>query len=285
MRICVLHIGTHKTGTTSIQTFLTSNELALGRQGIYVPQAGRPRRLFGSDEIGHHNVAWELNGDPRFEPAAGTLADVVDEVAACRQNAVVVSSEDFEYLHAKPEALERIASAFKAVGFVVLPLVYLRAQTRYAISLYYELLRHGLTVSPENFIADIRQHGEFRFRDRWVFQFRYSVLLDAFAAVFDRSHVIARPYAEGKPKSYLLRDFLSVFKRFDVPLDFGKLRLPSRLNRSLPPRNYKAPDLAEVFQDDNAWIERTYDFGQISMRQPATNHIGAIAHFFRRALP
>lgn len=282
MRVCVLHLGTHKTGTTSIQTFLTSNGLALDRQGIYVPQAGRPRRLFGSEEIGHHNVAWELNGDQRFDPRAGTLTDLIDEVASCHHNAVVVSSEDFEYLHARPEALARFAAAFEAAGFSVFPLVYLRAQPRYAISLYHELLKHGLNASPESFVADLRQHGEFRFRNSWIFQFKYSRLLDALAAVFDRSRVIARPYVEGKPNSYLLHDVLSVFQRFGAPLDIGKLRLPSRLNRSSLPNNYEVPDLADLFEADNERVERTYGCGSIDVWQPAATSTGVIAQFFRQ---
>ena len=114
--MCVLHAGTHKTGTTSIQALLTQNAEILADEGIYVPRAGRARRFLGSDYVGHHNIAWELNGDARFDRGEGTLADLLVETAAVSQRVVVITSEDFEYLHANPQALRKLALAFDARG-------------------------------------------------------------------------------------------------------------------------------------------------------------------------
>ena len=68
-RTAFVHVGTHKTGTTSLQSMLAANAKILRAAGVLVPLAGRVER--GS--AGHHNVAWELLRDQRFDPRHGTL--------------------------------------------------------------------------------------------------------------------------------------------------------------------------------------------------------------------
>ena len=52
-RIIWLHIGVHKTGTTSIQTALARHRDLLRTHGVYVPKAGTVDRCSG-----HHAIAW-----------------------------------------------------------------------------------------------------------------------------------------------------------------------------------------------------------------------------------
>src|SRR5438309_2230327 len=92
MRVHV-HIGSHKTGTKSIQAFLRSHAGALAAAGIHVPQAGTIL-----PQSGHHNIGWGLRGDTRFNPAWGSLDDLVAELASVRADAAVISCEDLEYL-------------------------------------------------------------------------------------------------------------------------------------------------------------------------------------------
>ena len=83
-----VHCGLHKTGTTAIQTAFAEHRDRLRAHGVLYPSRG-------SHQVGHHNLAWELTGDRRFDPAALTLARVVREIAAFGGD-VVLSSEDFE---------------------------------------------------------------------------------------------------------------------------------------------------------------------------------------------
>src|SRR5579872_2086723 len=137
-RICFLHIGTHKTGSTSLQALLTSNEQFLERNGILVPRTGRA--WTGS---GHHNLAWEWNGDERFNPALGSWRNLLREIRSHDPPSFCLSSEDFEYLHRKPDALCRIRRDLNSIGYRVAIVVYLRPQADYAESLYAELVKHG----------------------------------------------------------------------------------------------------------------------------------------------
>lgn len=181
-RTVVLHVGTHKTGTTSLQTMLARNEGHFAVKGLYYPAAGRG----GGD--GHHNLAWELAGDERYDPAAGSLADLVAELAAAGPRAVVVSSEDFEYLHRRPERLATLRTGLESAGYAVRVLVVLREPAGYVESLYAELGKHGLTGSLDGFVEGALASGAVTF-GAWTFSLDYPTLVGAFAGAFGRRRV------------------------------------------------------------------------------------------------
>ena len=94
----IIHVGTHKTGTTSIQAYLAANRDALAASGVLYPDA---TRFFGRNPEVHHNLANALarGEDPfpkpllRFREHLGArLAD---------HDAVILSSEQF-YRHLIP---------------------------------------------------------------------------------------------------------------------------------------------------------------------------------------
>lgn len=63
IRTCFVHIGTHKTGTTSLQVALNRHCTELDGQYYLYPRTGRPTMA----PDGHHNIAWEIAGDWRFQ--------------------------------------------------------------------------------------------------------------------------------------------------------------------------------------------------------------------------
>lgn len=205
-RVCYLHVGTHKTGTTSIQRFCAQNDAALAAAGLLYPRAARLQ----PDVPGHHNVAFELSGDARFVPARPKLADVVSEIAAERPLQACLSSEAFEYLHVMPERLARLGAAFESIGYGTAVIVYLRSQADYIESLYAELVKHGLRTRFAPFLAQILRDGVFRFADVWTYRFDYSVLIDAFADAFGAESVVVRPYASQVRPQMLIADFFAV---------------------------------------------------------------------------
>ena len=70
----------HKTGTTSLQTMIARNREHFREQGLYYPATGQ----VGVGD-GQHNLAWELLGDERFDPEAGSLAGLADELRERRR--------------------------------------------------------------------------------------------------------------------------------------------------------------------------------------------------------
>jgi hypothetical protein len=222
-RICFLHAGTHKSGTTYLQNFLQANEFALASEGLYVPVAGRV------SPSGHHNVAWELTGDARYDPTQGTVSDLLAELCSVRPLRACVSSEDFEYLYRNPGALRTLRLRLNEIDYVVKLLFYLRPQADYAESLYAELVRHGFSLDFPEFL-DLFAAGEFKqgpISD-------YSVLLNPFADVFGTDNLIVRRFRNSGGPDQILIDFLSqMLPNFEFGR--GKYRVSSfRENVSIP---------------------------------------------------
>jgi len=186
-RVCFLHIGTHKTATASMQIFLTSNEERLEQKGIFIPRSGRPWPGSG----GHHNLAWELNGDPRFDPAFGSWHDILTEIRSRDPATVCLSSEDFEHLYRKPDSMHRIRQELKAIDYDVKVAVYLRPQADYLESLYVELLKNGGRLPFRDCLGQIFDGGANASRDFWARGFDYLELLDSFAAAFGKDRIVA----------------------------------------------------------------------------------------------
>lgn len=61
MKLVYLHIGSHKTGSTSIQRFLARADDALSKQGVLYPEAGRPDTGW-SNQYGQHKLGWSVRG-------------------------------------------------------------------------------------------------------------------------------------------------------------------------------------------------------------------------------
>ncbi len=226
--VCFLHIGTHKTGTSSLQTLLLSNQLSLERNGILVPRSGR-----ALPHSGHHNLAWESMGNSRFDPAFGAWREALGEIRSRNPPAVCISSEDFEYLYRSPRSLGALRQMLNSIGYEVTIVVYLRPQADYLESLYVELLKNGHHLTFRDYLEQIFQRGPNAPDNFWAGGFDYVELLDSFAAAFGKDRIVVRPYHAHRRTKYLLHDFISVIApgRRIRGLSFNACR--HRLNPSL----------------------------------------------------
>lgn len=228
-RLCYVHIGTHKTGTTSIQGFLASNRERFAAHGVCLPIAGTER---DSGVATHRELARELRGDPAFEPAAGGLAAVCDELARSDARAACLTCEDFTFLYDAPAALTRLRDGIRAAGFEPRIVVYLRAQASYCTAVYAENVRHGYRVPFERYFSDVLERGCYVWDGGTGPPFDYNVLLDGFARVFGRDAIVARRYRSAAADNELLFSFARLLlppgvdlRAFAVP--------PGRYNGSL----------------------------------------------------
>ncbi|HWT04354.1 MAG TPA: hypothetical protein VN224_01225, partial [Xanthomonadales bacterium] len=202
---CFIHAGTHKTGTTAIQRFLAGNRERLCAAGLYYPQTG----VLSSQLPGHHNIAFELAGDPSFDRALGTLADVTQEIARVRPADACMSSEVFQYLHVNDAALVALRDALAAIGYRGRIVLYVRAQDQYLESLYAELVKHGLQLPFADVLDLAMGRGVIRHGRVWTFRFDYTELANRFAAVFGSDAVIVRRYHDDGSAELLVHDFLA----------------------------------------------------------------------------
>jgi hypothetical protein len=168
-----VHIGTHKTGTTSIQAYLSKHAALLLRRGLYVPAIGSVW-----EHSGHHNVAWGLRDDPRFKPELGGFNELLLALRAASVDRAVISAEDLEYLVQYPDRLRQFETQLREAGWQPSYIVFFRRPDHYARSLYCELAGgHGLTLGFSTFISHILRDGFFTMWGDWCFYFDYSEFL------------------------------------------------------------------------------------------------------------
>lgn len=193
-----LHLGTYKTGTTSLQAFLGTHAATLRKRGILYPATG-----WRDGHPAHHNIAWELAGDRRFDPGLGTVASLRAEIAG-HDGAVIVSSEDFAGAARDPAGFTAFLQALKADGFDVTLVLYLRNQADYAASLYLTLIQLGFDRDFKGFLAAVADDGELRYLD-WCFPFRYDRFIETLRTLPAR--IVVRSY-DAALQGDLLADFL-----------------------------------------------------------------------------
>ena len=94
MTTLYIHIGMHKTGTTTIQNVLTRNADVLLSNGVYAPDRllfeGRDREVKR-----HHELAWTIMRPRKTADADTVYRAYNDVIAASPHRAVVLSSEEF----------------------------------------------------------------------------------------------------------------------------------------------------------------------------------------------
>jgi hypothetical protein len=92
-RRLLLHVGMHKTGSTSIQRFLFANRARLHDRGVLYPDGP----FVEPGHAAHHALAWRILGRPGFTDLSHWRA-AVEFIRSDASRVVVLSSEDFSLL-------------------------------------------------------------------------------------------------------------------------------------------------------------------------------------------
>lgn len=155
MRKLFIHIGTHKTGTTSVQWYLNRHQSILRAYGTYVPRAGCP----SESSSGHHNIAWTLLRDRRASSSHGCIEALLRELERSRLTRAVVSSEEFEFLAARPDDLAQLDARIRRANWQPVYVLFLRSPGAYAISLLHEFPKQSLKVDVGDFFSRTLEEG------------------------------------------------------------------------------------------------------------------------------
>ena len=133
MKSILLHIGTHKTGSTSIQKFLDRASEQLREDGVLYPEAGRP-----DDRVphGHHLLAWSIQQKRGLKNLEG-WEEVTSEIRRTPCSQIVLSSEVFA--DCSVEQIRHVCSFFPNAEVRVL--VFLRELFSYMASVYKQHVR------------------------------------------------------------------------------------------------------------------------------------------------
>lgn len=176
----VLHVGAPKTGSTSIQQFITSNRAGLEDAGIHAPEAG------WVDGAGHTGFrrSFEPTRAPQFAEVQSELTKTFNE-----QKNVLISSELLWTV--KPTRLLDKYPSLDGCKVVF----FLRDQRTMIESHYSQKIKGGRSLpTPEKFIQEQRKFYDFnRFCESW-------------SAVFGRENLKPLIY-EDACKAGLIRTF------------------------------------------------------------------------------
>ncbi|HEX8234279.1 MAG TPA: hypothetical protein VF559_13145 [Caulobacteraceae bacterium] len=197
----LLHIGTHKTGTTALQRFLVDNQGALAGLNHRYAAAGRPVGRYAQ-----HNLA--RRGDEEGHEAPwGQLAEEMGERAGVVH---LVSSEAF--WNVSPEVAARHSRQLGEVKVVA----YVRRQDNFLESLYKHNIKLGASLSFEEFFQKRKKIGD------------YLSVLEKWEALFGRENLVVRPYDTPSGSIDIIADFLTLLG-IDPKGEFAR---PPRSNSS-----------------------------------------------------
>ena len=207
-RKAVLHIGTEKTGTTSLQTFIALNRDRLKHQNFYSPLTLCPDGFIANHSYltSYSLNNTKLNDDLRVRVNISDIDDVEehrrvvnaafrDEMAVLPEaNTVVIMSN--EHCHSRltdPAEVVRLREFLSIYFDDIEILVYLRPQHELAISLYDQALRGGY-FDIAHLPTFVNGHSA------WVAEsyFDYAGLLARWSAAFGAAAVKVRIYARGE---------------------------------------------------------------------------------------
>jgi hypothetical protein len=123
-----VHIGLHKTGTTSLQAFFATNDRILKQLSIGYPQTGRKKNA-------HHWLAWSL----RSVDSLSCLLPALHEECSGLEHALV-SCEEFSHTFLDAAVLEQFCRLARE-RFHVRVIIYLRRQDQLKESVYAQVVR------------------------------------------------------------------------------------------------------------------------------------------------
>lgn len=175
-RICYIHIGPHKTGTTSIQWFLRENRTELLKHGYFVPESGN---LNG----GHHPLARQLCGEEVPPHHRLAVSKFIAALTGTLSEAVVISSESLEALLRTRVYANTFFNLIRKLNLEPKLVVFPRNQPQLINSRYVEVVKGFRRSEPfETFVSEEVHQPIFSYSD-----------LIVLAKEFD-AKLIARPF-------------------------------------------------------------------------------------------
>lgn len=229
-RRAILHIGTEKTGSTSIQQFLARNRPWLNAHGFHYPKApGSPNhtRLF-SYAVSTPALAFAVKSVEDHEALRTRLeADLAAEVDANPGKIFLFSNEHCHSRLYAPEEVERLRALLARFFGQVDVLVYLRRQDELAVSLYSTLLKAG--TSGRELLVRRPVPGLPGDAPEQALYYDYEALIARWSAGFGADRMIVRRFPQDLVAGSILDDLCHV-----VGLPAPETR-PERANESLRP--------------------------------------------------
>jgi len=206
MKNIVLHIGTEKTATTSLQSFFSMNQATLKGMGIWYPCS---EKLDYCHRNAHFPLAASVHGEcpdfivpgKYFEPNI-LFSKLFDDFKERPERTLLLSAEHFSSRCSKPERLSRLGEIFD--GHNVQVVVYLRPQHELLLSAYSTFLKSGGKKTLEEVSTQ-----------QWLrpgaIYFNYLRMLERWWGMFGKERITVRIFQKQQfSGGDIYTDFLSV---------------------------------------------------------------------------
>lgn len=248
---CILHIGIEKTGTTSIQNFLSVNRDALLKKGfLYSGVVPAHIAVYAMNDHKENTddqmrYALQYEGTSLSEFRKAFYKRLKAEVAKSKANAVIYSSEFCHsrlfFIEEKRRLQELLASVFDDIKIIC----YLRRQDKQALSFFSTRIKAGGTDFDNVFPNDDLLKNNHFFKH----YFNYEILLKAYMDVFGKENIIVRIFDEQNLVcGDVVLDFINVLSpelanntslvypenKRNISLDKKTLKLLSLVNKEIP---------------------------------------------------
>lgn len=193
MKRLVLHIGTHKTGTTSIQRYMAHMH-DVGRQnGFVYPLTGRPTTNDGAS-WGHHVLSWSIRNMKGYS-GEGYWKQVKEEIDRSNSEVAVISAEGF--CRFEDHHVAKIKPFLEDYDVIVV--IYLRNPLDYLVSSYKQRVKMGVCHSSfQTFVREFAHECD------------YTQIVNRWVEAFGQDKVIVKSYDKAKEEPGLLADFMHV---------------------------------------------------------------------------
>ncbi len=225
-----LHIGTEKTGTTSIQHFMAHNRDVLRSQGVLYPRSPGETNHTGIAALAQsadHGELWQKLGittlEERDNYAESLRSSLAEELSAGRFDRVVLSNEHCSSRLPQDDEVSTLHTFLSGLFSRIRIVVYLRRQDDLLVSTYSTGIKNGRTEMLQ--LPTERALGA---------RYDYWQLLNRWSSVFGRENIICRKFEKQSFMSGdLMADFLgAVGCDADAPWEY-----PGNVNSSLDARS------------------------------------------------
>jgi hypothetical protein len=189
-RICYIHVGPHKTGTTSIQWFLQENSAELLAHGYFVPESETKRGA-------HHTLAEGMAGLDVGEHREPLVARSIAAMAETPAKVIVISSEALEGLFRNRQNSKTFFNRIQELNLQPKIILYPRNQPQWINSSYsstVKAFRRSDSFEPCAF--GFAESPDARF-SRWI------ELAETYGA-----ELIARPFNKETIRRSVIPEFL-----------------------------------------------------------------------------
>jgi hypothetical protein len=220
-----LHIGTEKTGTTSLQKFMAANREPLERRGVYYPRSPGVENHIALTAVARRNRSelWDqlrINDREQWETFRRDFRQKFSmELAEHHAQTVVMSGEHCSSRLRSDEEVHRLLEFLDRFFTEITVIAYLRRQDDFLASTHSTDVKNGGTQPLQ--IPDA---------ETIAFRYDYWELLSRWARVFGRENIVVRRCGKTfLSNGSLIDDFMGIVGLVSSP-DFDR---PEVLNESL----------------------------------------------------